>query len=98
MDSLELIAMISIIMAGATVGIGAPVTAIGEGWAVSRGMAALAQQPDAAPVIARGLFIGVAMIESTAIYCFGVYMVMSFVIALWKYLLSLAVTTDTHDI
>ena len=34
MDSVEMIGRISIIMAGATVGIGAPITAIGEGWAV----------------------------------------------------------------
>ncbi|NLG78067.1 MAG: F0F1 ATP synthase subunit C [Xanthomonadaceae bacterium] len=92
MDSLELIAMISIIMAGATVGIGAPVTAIGEGWAVSRGMAALAQQPDAAPVITRGLFIGVAMIESSAIYCFVVSMVLIFANPFWNHFVGLAGT------
>ena len=92
MDSLELIAMISIIMAGATVGIGAPITAIGEGWAVSRGMAALAQQPDAAPVITRGLFIGVAMIESSAIYCFDVSMVLIFANPIWNHFAGLAGT------
>ena len=92
MDSLELIAMISIIMAGATVGIGAPITAIGEGWAVSRGMAALAQQPDAAPVITRGLFIGVAMIESSAIYCFVVSMVLIFANPFWNHFAGLAGT------
>lgn len=92
MDSLELIGIISIITAGITVGIGAPVTAIGEGWAVSRGIAALAQQPDAAPVITRTLFIGLAMIESSAIYCFVVSMVLIFANPFWNYFVSLAGT------
>lgn len=89
MDSIELIGMISIIMAGATVGIGAPITAIGEGWAVSRAMSALAQQPDAAPVISRSLFIGLAMIESSAIYCFVVSMVLIFANPFWNHFLGL---------
>jgi len=89
MDSVELIGMISIIMAGATVGIGAPITAIGEGWAVSRGMIALAQQPDAAPVITRALFIGVAMIESSAIYCFVVSMILIFANPFWNHVAGL---------
>jgi F-type H+-transporting ATPase subunit c len=90
MDSLELIGMISIIMAGATVGIGAPITAIGEGWAVSRAMGALAQQPDAAPVISRTLFIGLAMTESSAIYCFVVSMILIFANPYWNYFVDLA--------
>ena len=90
MDSIELIGMISIIMAGATVGIGAPITAIGEGWAVSRAMSALAQQPDAAPVISRSLFIGLAMIESSAIYCFVVSMVLIIANPFWNHFLGLA--------
>jgi len=89
-DSIELIGMISIIMAGATVGIGAPITAIGEGWAVSRAMSALAQQPDAAPVISRSLFIGLAMIESSAIYCFVVSMVLIFANPFWNHFLGVA--------
>ncbi len=92
MSSVELIGMISIIMAGATVGLGAPITAIGEGWAVSRSMAALAQQPDAAPVITRAMFIGVAMIESSAIYCFVVSMILIFANPFWNHFANLAGT------
>ncbi len=88
MTSVELIGAVSIIMAGATVGFGAPITAIGEGWAVSRGMSALAQQPDAAPIITRGMFIGVAMIESSAIYCFVVSMILIFANPFWDYVVS----------
>ncbi len=90
MDSVELIGMISIIMAGATVGIGAPITAIGEGWAVSRAMSALAQQPDAAPVITRAMFIGVALVESSAIYCFVVSMILIFANPFWNEILAIA--------
>ncbi len=90
MESLELIGMISIIMAGATVGIGAPITALGEGWAVSRAMGALAQQPDAAPTISRTLFIGLAMTESSAIYCFVVSMILIFANPFWNHFASLA--------
>ena len=90
MDSLELIGMISIIMAGATVGLGAPITALGEGWAVSRAMSALAQQPDAAPVISRTLFIGLAMTESSEIYCFVVSMVLIFANPFWNHVVALA--------
>ena len=92
MDSVEAIGKISIIMAGATVGIGAPITAIGEGWAVSRAMSALAQQPDAAPVISRTLFIGLAMTESSAIYCFVVSMVLIFANPFWNYFVGVAGT------
>lgn len=90
MNSVELIGMVSIITAGATVGIGAPITAIGEGWAVSRAMSALAQQPDAAPVISRSLFIGLAMTESSAIYCFVVSMILIFANPFWNHVVTLA--------
>jgi len=89
MDSVELIGMVSMIMAGATIGFGAPITALGEGWAISRAMSALAQQPDAAPVITRTLFIGVAMIESSAIYCFVVSMILIFANPFWNHVVSL---------
>jgi F-type H+-transporting ATPase subunit c len=87
-----MIGRISIIMAGATIGVGAPITAIGEGWAVSRAMTALAQQPDAAPVISRTLFIGLAMTESSAIYCFVVSMILIFANPFWNHFVSLTGT------
>jgi F-type H+-transporting ATPase subunit c len=89
MTSVDAIGMASIITAGVTIGIGAPITAIGEGWAVSRAMTALAQQPDAAPVITRTLFIGVAMCESSAIYCFVVSMILIFANPFWTHVAGL---------
>ena len=88
MSSVELIGMASIITAGLTIGFGAPITALGEGLAVSRAMTALAQQPDAAPTITRTLFIGVAMCESSAIYCFVVSMILIFANPFWNHVVA----------
>jgi len=90
MNSVDLIGMISILTAGATIGFGAPLTAIGEGIAIARAMTALAQQPDAAPTITRTLFIAVAMIESSAIYCFVVSMILIFANPFWNHVIQTA--------
>lgn len=90
MTSVELIGIISILTAGGTIGFGAPLTAIAEGIAISRAMTALAQQPDAAPTITRTLFIAVAMIESSAIYCFVVSMILIFANPFWNHVIQTA--------
>ena len=72
MDSLTLTAMVSIITAGLTIAIGSIAPALGEGRAVAQALASIAQQPDSTGTITRTLFVGLAMIESTAIYCFVV--------------------------
>ncbi|MDZ7630461.1 MAG: F0F1 ATP synthase subunit C [Gemmatimonadaceae bacterium] len=76
MSDLTVIGMISIVMAGLTTAIGTLAPAIGQGRAVSSALASLAQQPDAAPTITRTLFVGLAMVESTAIYCFVISMIL----------------------
>lgn len=78
MDSSTIIAIVSIFTAGITIGIGAVGPALGEGRAVAQAMTAIAQQPDEAGTITRTLFVGLAMIESTAIYCFVVSMILLF--------------------
>lgn len=78
MDIKTIIALASIVTAGLTIAIGSIAPAIGEGKAVESALKALAQQPDASPVITRTLFVGLAMIESTAIYCFVVTMIILF--------------------
>jgi len=85
MESLSLIAIISIIMAGVTISIGAIGPAFAEGRAVATALTALAQQPDASSTITRTLFVGLAMIESTAIYCFVVTMILLFTNPFWNY-------------
>lgn len=88
MDSIALIGMASAISAGLTIGIGAIGPAIGEGRAVAQALSALAQQPDERNTITRTLFVGLAMIESTAIYCFVVSMILLFANPFWDYVVS----------
>jgi F-type H+-transporting ATPase subunit c len=90
MNELTLIAVVSIITAGITIGFGAIGPAFAEGRAVASALAALAQQPDASSTITRTLFVGLAMIESTAIYCFVVTMILLFSNPFWNYFVDLS--------
>ena len=83
MDNVSSIAIASIITAGLTTGIGTMFPALSEGKAVATALSSIAQQPDAAPTISRNLFVGLAMIESTAIYCFVVSMILIFANPFW---------------
>ncbi len=83
---LTTIGMVSIIIAGLTMAIGSIGPALGQGRAVSQALSAIAQQPDAANTITRTLFVGLAMIESTAIYCFVVTMILLFINPFWQFL------------
>jgi F-type H+-transporting ATPase subunit c len=85
MDSITLIGMASIIAAGLTIAIGSIAPALGEGRAVSQALTAIAQQPDETNTITRTLFVGLAMVESTAIYCFVVSMILIFANPFWDY-------------
>lgn len=87
MEGLSLIGAISIITAGLTIAIGSVGPALGQGRAVSQALSSIAQQPDEANTITRTLFVGLAMIESTAIYCFVVTMILIFANPFWTYFL-----------
>jgi F-type H+-transporting ATPase subunit c len=80
-----MIAAASIVTAGLTTGVGCMCPALGEGRAVATALSALAQQPDASATITRTLFVGLAMIESTAIYCFVVSMILIFANPFWSH-------------
>ena len=88
MDSMTIIAVVSIATAGITTGIGCMMPAMGEGKAVSSALTALAQQPDASATITRTLFVGLAMIESTAIYCFVVSLFLIFANPFWNHVIA----------
>ena len=90
MDSATLIAIASIFIAGITTGFGTMGPALAEGRAVASALTALAQQPDASPTITRTLFVGLAMIESTAIYCFVVSMIVLFANPFWNHFIAAA--------
>lgn len=90
MTDLGLIAAISIFTAGLTVSFGAIGPALGEGRAAATALSAIAQQPDASSNISRTLFVSLAMIESTAIYCFVVAMILIFANPFWTAALEVA--------
>ncbi|BCX82610.1 F-type H+-transporting ATPase subunit c [Methylomarinovum caldicuralii] len=88
MNAETLVAMVSIFTAGLTMGLGAIGPALGEGRAVAQALLAIAQQPDEANTITRTLFVGLAMVESTAIYCFVISMILLFANPYWDHFLS----------
>jgi F-type H+-transporting ATPase subunit c len=90
MNSISFIGMASVITAGLTIAVGAIGPAIGEGRAVASALSSIAQQPDEKNTITRTLFVGLAMIESTAIYCFVVSMILLFANPFWDYVISAA--------
>jgi F-type H+-transporting ATPase subunit c len=82
--------MASVVTAGLTIGIGAIGPALGEGRAAASALSSIAQQPDETNSITRTLFVSLAMIESTAIYCFVVSMILLFANPFWDYAVSQA--------
>ena len=90
MDSMTIIAVASIATAGFTTSVGCMMPALGEGKAVASALTSLAQQPDASSTITRTLFVGLAMIESMAIYCFVVSMILLFANPFWNHFIAQA--------
>ena len=83
-DNISLIGMVSMIVAGLTIAVGSIAPALGEARALTQALASIAQQPDEAGTITRTLFVGLAMVESTAIYCFVVTMILIFANPFWN--------------
>lgn len=84
MDNIGLIGITSIIIAGVTMALGSIAPALGQGRAVSQALKSIAQQPDESNTVTRTLFVGLAMIESTAIYCFVIAMILLFANPFWN--------------
>lgn len=91
MDNVGLIGAISILTAGFTLAIGSLGPALGEARAAAQALASIAQQPDETNSITRTLFVSLAMIESTAIYCFVLSMILIFANPIWDRVLAMAV-------
>jgi len=87
-DAALIIGLVSIVTAGLTVAIGTLGPALAEGRAVSQALTAIAQQPDEAATLSRILFVGVAMIESTAIYCLVISMILIFANPFWNHFIA----------
>jgi ATP synthase F0 subunit c len=70
--------LIVAVVAGLAIGVGVIFPARGQTHAACRAMEAIARQPDEAPMISRNLFIGLAMIESQALYVLIVALILLF--------------------
>jgi F-type H+-transporting ATPase subunit c len=68
----------SIVCAALAIALGAIAPALAQGRAVAAAMDAIARQPEAAPTVSRTLFVGLAMIETMAIYCLVVALLLLF--------------------
>ncbi len=90
MDNVSIIGAVSIIASGLTMAIGSIGSALGEARALAQALSSIAQQPDETNNITRTLFVGMAMVESTAIYCFVVSMILIFANPFWEHVVSRA--------
>ncbi len=90
MDAITVIAAVSIVTAGLTIAIGSIGPALGEARTAAQALQAIAQQPDESNTITRTLFVSLAMIESTAIYCFVVAMILLFANPFWNWAIAAA--------
>lgn len=87
MENLVTIASVSIIASAAAVGVGASLTGLGESLVAKQALQSIAQQPDESSKISTTLFISLSMIETSAIYCLLVAMILIFSNPFWNFFL-----------
>ena len=87
MSDMSWFAIASTVAAALAVALGVFFPAMAMGRAISQALDALARQPEAEKSITRTLFIGLAMIESLAIYVLVIVMIVLFRNPLLEYLL-----------
>ena len=87
MDTTTIVAVVSMLTAGLATAVGCIMPALGQSKAIVAALNAIAQQPDADQTITRTLFVGLAMLESLAIYCFVISMILLFANPFWNHFL-----------
>lgn len=87
MRDMTLFSTLSTVSAALAIAIGTVAPAIAMGRAITQALEALARQPEAEKSITRTLFIGLAMIESLAIYCLVIVLIILFRNPLLEYML-----------
>ena len=87
MSELSWFVLVSTALAIAGIVVGTMLPAVSMGRAINQALEALARQPEAEAAISRTLFVGLAMIESLAIYCLVVVLIILFRNPLLQYLL-----------
>ena len=78
MMSADLFYAVVVLAAGLAIAVGVALPAIGQARAAAIAVEAIARQPDESTTITRNLFIGLAMIESQALYVLIVALVLLF--------------------
>ena len=87
MSEMGWVILASTVAAAVAITIGTIGPAFAMGRAISQALEALARQPEAERTITRTLFIGLAMIESLAIYCLVIVLIILFRNPLLAYLI-----------
>ncbi len=85
MDSMTIIISVSIITAGLTIAIGGYGPSRGESDALTKAIETIGRQPESANDITRLLFVGMAMVESVAIYSLVIALIILFANPLLSY-------------
>ncbi len=78
MDPGLLVTIITIIVSGATITLGTAIPALAEGRAVVKALESITRQPEVAGQLRTTLLISLALLESTAIYCLLVALILIF--------------------
>ena len=86
MDSHTVFVVAAMLLAALTTTLGSIAPAIGQSKAIISALDAIARQPDASDRISRALFVGLAMIESLAIYCLVIALIILFANPFAKFL------------
>jgi F-type H+-transporting ATPase subunit c len=86
MTDMTWVVIASTVAAALAIALGAMLPAIAMGRAIRQALESLARQPEAERSIMRTLFIGLAMIESLAIYCLVIVLIILFRNPLLEYL------------
>ena len=87
MTDMSWIVLASTVAAAFAIALGVMLPAVAMGRAISQALESLARQPESERAIMRTLFIGLAMIESLAIYCLVIVLIILFRNPLLEYLL-----------
>lgn len=87
MDNMTWFTLVSTVIAALAIAIGVIAPALAMGKSISSALEALARQPESERSIVRTLLIGLAMIESLAIYCLVVVLVILFRNPLLSYII-----------
>jgi len=90
MDDLTIVAIVSVVAAAFTISIGTIAPALAEGRGLEQALRAIAQQPDESNTITRTLFVGIALVESCAIYCLVIALIIIFFNPFWNHLIQAA--------